>query len=38
MESKIPKMAVYGVKGGNIKVFSKHWTTCNHKPLARSHL
>ena len=30
-ESRIPRMAVCGVKVGNIKVFWKHWTNSTIK-------
>ena len=36
-ESGIPRMAVCGVKVGNIKVFRKHWTKSDHKEL-HSHI
>ena len=30
-------MAVRGVKVGNVKVFSEHWTKSDHKYLTQPH-
>ena len=37
LESRNPKMAVYGVKVGKIKLFLKHWSNSDHKHLTQSH-